>query len=153
MNSREQILCLMNLYGFTIDTGDFDGFAELFSHGEWTMEGGASAKGKDQLLAGMANVRVYEDGTPRTRHTTTNIDLKIDEVAGTAKSQCYVTVFQQTSEFPLQVIFSGHYFDDFKRADGVWRFKKRLIRHQLVGDMRAHVKAPTKLIEKYENAE
>ena len=153
MNSQEQCLRLMNLYGFTIDTGDFDGFAELFAHGEWTMEGGASAKGKDQLLAGMANVRVYEDGTPRTRHTTTNIDLKIDETAGTAKSQCYMTVVQQTSEFPLQVIFSGHYFDDFERADGVWRFKKRLIRHQLVGDMRAHVKAPTKLIEKYENAE
>ena len=152
MNSQEQILRLMNLYGFTIDTGDFDGFAELFSHGEWTMEGGASAKGKDQLLAGMANVRVYEDGTPRTRHATTNIDLQIDEAAGTAKSQCYMTVVQQTSDFPLQVIFSGHYFDDFERADGVWRFKKRLIRNQLVGDMRAHVSAPTKLIKKYEKA-
>ena len=153
MDSRDQILQLMNLYGFTIDTGDFNGFAELFAHGEWIIEGGASARGKGQLQAGMANIRVYEDGTPRTRHTTTNIDLVLDETAGAAKSQCYVTVFQQTSEFPLQVIFSGHYFDDFERADGVWRFKKRLIRYQLVGDMSAHVKAPTKLIEKYKNAE
>ena len=153
VEAREQILHLMNLYGFTIDTGDFDGFAELFAHGEWIMEGGATARGKDQLLAGMANIRVYEDGTPRTRHTTTNIDLGINEEAGTAKSQCYVTVFQQTSEFPLQAIFSGHYFDEFERTDGVWRFKKRLIRYQLVGDMNAHVKVPTKLIEKYGNAE
>ena len=153
MDSREQILHLINLYGFTIDTGDLDGFAELFAHGEWTMEGGASATGKVQLLAGLANIRVYEDGTPRTRHTTTNIDLAIDERSGAAKYQCYVTVFQQTSEFPLQVIFAGHYFDDFERTDGVWRFKKRLIRYQLVGDMTAHVKAPTKLIEKYKNAE
>ena len=153
MDSQEQILHLMNLYGSTIDTGDLNGFAELLAHGEWTMEGGASAKGKVQLLAGMANIRVHEDGTPRTRHTTTNIDLAIDEKAGTAKGQCYVTVFQQTSELSLQVIFSGHYFDDFERADGVWRFKKRLIRYQLVGDMTAHVKAPTKLIEKYKNAE
>ena len=153
MDSREQILHLMNLYGFTIDTGDFDGFAKLFAHGEWTMENGASARGKDQLLAGMANIRIYEDGTPRTRHTTTNIDLAIDEQSSTAKCQCYVTVFQQTSEFPLQVIFSGHYFDDFERTDGVWRFKKRLIRYQLVGDMSAHVKAPEKLIENYKNAE
>lgn len=152
MNSRDQILHLTNLYGFTIDTGDFNGFAELFARGEWTMEGGASAKGKDQLLAGMANIRVYEDGTPKTRHTTTNIDLSIDEEAGTANSQCYVTVFQQTSEFPLQVIFSGHYFDDFERVDGVWIFKRRLIRYQLVGDMSAHVKAPSKLIDKYKNA-
>ena len=87
------------------------------------------------------------------RSTTTNIDLAIDEQSGTAKCQCYLTVFQQTSEFPLQVIFSGHYFDDFQRANGVWRFKKRLIRYQLVGDMSAHIKAPTKLIEKYKNAE
>ena len=153
MDSREQILHLMNRYGFTIDTGDFDGFAELFARGEWTMEGGASAKGKAQLLAGMANIRVYDDGTPRTRHTTTNIDLTIDEAKGTAESQCYVTVFQQAPEFPLQAIFSGHYFDDFERSDGVWHFKKRLIRYQLVGDMSAHVKAPTKLIEKYQNAQ
>ena len=146
VDSGEQILHLMNRYGFTIDTGDFDGFAELFAHGEWTMEGGASANGKDQLLAGMANIRVYEDGTPGTRRTTTNIDLTIDEKAGTAKSQCYVTAFQQTSEFPLQVIFSGHYFDDLERANGVWRFKKQQIRYQLVGDMSAHAKAPRKLI-------
>ena len=117
------------------------------------MENGASARGKDQLLAGMANIRIYEDGTPRTRHTTTNIDLAIDEQSGTAKCQCYLTVFQQTSEFPLQVIFSRHYFDDCERADEVWRLKKRLIRYQLVGDMSAHVKAPQKLIEKYKNAE
>lgn len=152
MDSRDQILHLMNLYGFTIDTGDFDGFAELFALGEWTMEGGASAKGKAQLLAGMGDIRVYDDGTPRTKHTTTNIDLAIDETAGTAKSQCYVTVFQQATDFPLQVIFSGHYFDDFARVDGVWNFKKRLIRYQLVGDMSAHVKTPTKLIDKYKNA-
>lgn len=148
MDSRDQIFHLMNLYGFMIDTGDFEGFAELFAHGEWTMEGGASATGKDQLLAGFANVRVYEDGTPRTRHITTNVDLVIDETAGAAKSQCYVTVFQQTSEFPLQAIFSGHYFDDFERIDGVWWFKKRLIRFQLVGDMTAHVQSPSKLIGK-----
>ena len=94
MDSREQILHLMNLYGFTIDTGDFNGFAELFAHGEWTMEGGASAMGKDQLLAGMANIRAYEDGTPKTRHATTNMDLAIDEKAGTAKSQCSLKLWQ-----------------------------------------------------------
>ena len=152
MDSREQILHLMNLYGFTIDTGDFEAFAELFAHGEWTMEGGASAIGKAQLLAGMTNIRLYVDGTPKTRHTTTNIDLIIDEESGTAKSQCYVTVFQQTSDFPLQVIFSGHYFDDFERMAEAWHFKKRLIRYQLVGNMTAHVKTPTKLIENYKNA-
>ncbi len=146
MGARDDILSLMNQYCFTIDTGDFEGFAQLFADGEWTIEGGVVARGKDQLLAGMVNVRTYRDGTPRTRHVTSNIDLSIDEVSGTASSQCYVTVFQQAPDFPLQVIFSGHYFDDFARLDGRWRFKRRLIRHTLVGDMSAHVKAPVKLL-------
>ena len=50
MSSREEILRLMNRYGFTIDTGDLDG-------------------------------------------------------------QCHLTVFQQTTDLPLQAIFSGHHFD------------------------------------------
>ena len=146
MSARDDIVSLMNQYCFTIDTGDFEGFARLFADGEWTVEGGVVARGKAQLLAGMANVRIYADGTPRTRHVTSNIDLTVDEAGGTAESQCYVTVFQQAPGFALQVIFSGHYFDDFARVDGRWRFKRRLIRHTLVGDMSAHVKAPMKLL-------
>ncbi|MGR8949241.1 MAG: nuclear transport factor 2 family protein [Gammaproteobacteria bacterium] len=140
MNSREEILHLMNQYGFTIDTGDLEGFAGLFEHGEWGMEGGEPFVGKAHLLEGLSNVIIYEDGTPRTKHVTANIDLEIDEDAGTATSQCYVTVFQQTDSFPLQAIFSGHYFDDFECVEGTWRFKKRHIKHQLVGDMSAHLK-------------
>jgi hypothetical protein len=146
MTAHDEIMRLMNHYGFTIDTGDFDGFAGLFEYGEWVVEGGASSVGKAQMLKGLANVRLYGDGTPRTRHVTANVDLRIDEASATAQSQCYVTVFQQTEELPLQAIFCGHYFDDFARLDGVWRFKRRLIRHQLVGDMRAHLVQPTKLI-------
>lgn len=152
MDSRSEILRLMNLYCFTLDTGDLNGFAELFAHGQWIMEGGASSTGKDQLLAGLRNVRLYEDGTPKTKHVTTNIDLVVDENSSTARSQCYVTVFQQTDQFPLQAIFAGHYFDDFERIDGAWRFTKRLIRQQLVGDMSAHVKNPSKLVTRSADA-
>ena len=140
MSSREEILHLMNRYGFTLDTGDLEGFAELFKHGEWGMEGGEPFVGKEHFLQGLSNVIIYEDGTPRTKHVTANVDLDIDEESGTATSQSYVTVFQQTDTFPLQAIFSGHYFDDFERVDGTWRFKKRHIKHQLVGNMSAHLK-------------
>ena len=140
MSSREEILHLMNVYGFTIDTGDLDGFAALFEYGEWGMQGADPFVGKDQFREALRNVIIYEDGTPRTKHVTANVDLEIDENTGIAKSQCYVTVFQQTDNFPLQPIFSGHYFDDFERIDGHWRFKKRDIRYQLVGDMSAHLK-------------
>jgi hypothetical protein len=39
----------------------------------------------------------------------------------------------------LQAIFCGHYFDEFERVGGDWRFKKRVIRHVLVGDLSAHL--------------
>ena len=146
MSSREEILHLMNVYGFTIDTGDLDAFAGLFEHGEWGMEGAEPFRGKQEFLDALDNVIIYEDGTPRTKHVTANVDLEIDENAGTAKSQCYVTVFQQTDAFPLQAIFSGHYFDEFERVNGNWRFKKRHIKYQLVGDMSAHLKTVGEIV-------
>ncbi len=139
MSAREEITHLMNVYGFTIDTGDLDGFASLFEHGEWGMEGSKMSVGKQELLDTLSTVIIYDDGTPKTKHITANVDLDIDEDAGTAKSQCYVTVLQQTDKFPLQTIFSGHYFDDFERVDGKWRFARRLIRYGLVGDMTHHL--------------
>ncbi len=146
MTAGDEITHLMSQYGFTIDTGDLDGFAALFEHGEWTMEGLEPCVGKQVLLDTLTDVRIYEDGTPKTKHLTANIDLDIDEDAGTATCQCYVTVLQQTDDFPLQPIFSGHYFDNFERVDGHWRFKKRLIRHMLLGDMSAHLKVPGNVI-------
>ena len=138
MNAREEILHLMNRYGFTIDTDDFEGCASLFEHGEWTMEGGEPHTGTQGMLEVLSNVRLYDDGTPKTKHVTANVDLMIGEATGTAKSECYVTVLQQTVEFPLQPIFCGHYFDDFERVGGTWRFARRFIRYGLVGDMSAH---------------
>ena len=146
MTSREEILHLMNVYGFTIDTGDLDGFAGLFEHSAWGVEGAEPFVGKQQVLEALSNVRIYEDGTPRTKHVTANVDLMIDEASGAAKSQCYVTVFQQTDDFPLQAIFSGHYFDEFERVDGTWRFKKRDMRYNLVGDLSAHLKTPANIV-------
>ncbi len=146
MSAREEIFRLVNQYCFAIDTGDLDGFASMFEHGEWVIEGAERYVGKHGLLELASNILIYEDGTPRTKHVTGNYDLDVDEPAGTATGQCYVTVFQQTDEFPLQPIFAGHYFDEFERAEGTWRFTKRTIRHTLVGDMSAHLKLPGRVV-------
>jgi len=146
MAARDEILHLMNLYAFSIDTGDLDGFAGLFEHGEWTVEGAPPNVGREQVREAISTVRIYPDGTPRTKHVTSNVDLVIDEQAGTATGQCYVTLFQQTDELPLQAIFAGHYFDDFERVNGGWRFRKRLIRHALVGNLNAHLGSPASVV-------
>jgi uncharacterized protein (TIGR02246 family) len=141
MSAREAILHLINRYAFTIDTGDLEGFASLFEHGEWIMHDAEPIAGRQHIAEAIARIRIYADGTPRTKHVISNIDVDVDEEAGTATSECYVTVFQQTDGFPLQPIFSGHYFSDFAQVDGSWRFTKRVIRYGLVGDLSAHLKA------------
>jgi hypothetical protein len=145
MSAREDILHLINRYTFTIDRGDLEGFASLFEYGEWIMNDAEPIVGRQQVREAIAKIRIYEDGTPRTKHVISNVDINMDEASGTAKSECYVTVFQQTAAFPLQPIFSGHYFFDFAHVDGSWRFKKREIRYGLVGDLSAHLKAPSEI--------
>ena len=41
-------------------------------------------------------IRIYEDGTPKTKHNTSNVQLEIDEAAGTARSRSYYCVTQAT---------------------------------------------------------
>ena len=146
MDSRTQITHLINQYGFTIDTGDLQGFAQLFENAEWTVEGTEPRVGTQQVLDALSTVRIYEDGTPRTKHIVSNLDLEINEVNNSAESQCYVTVFQQTNDFPLQAIFCGHYFDRFKRVEGLWEFSQRIIRYMMVGDLSAHLNEPESVV-------
>ena len=140
MNSEKEILALMNQYCYAIDTGDLESFGRLFGHAQWIAEG--QTPGEDSL----ANIILYTDGTPRTKHTISNITLEIDEEAGTAKGHSYVTVFQQTNDFPLQAIFSGDYHDEFECVDGKWRFSRREIKNSLIGDMSAHLRNPSATI-------
>ena len=83
--------------------------------------------------------RLYEDGSPRTRHVTTNVVIEVDEPAGTASSRSSYTVFQQTDELPLQAIIVGRYRDTFHRVDGRWCFDTREMIVDLTGDLSHHL--------------
>ena len=85
---------------------------------------------------------VYDDGTPRTKHVTTNVIIEADEEAGTAVSRAYFTVLQARPRLPLQPITSGRYSDRFERRDGQWRFAERRVRVDLVGDVSHHLRHP-----------
>ena len=54
--------------------------------GDATFEGsGAPVTGSDAIEQMLRNtVIVYDDGTPRTRHVTTNVVIEADDEAGTA---------------------------------------------------------------------
>ena len=131
------ILYLINEYCYRVDDGDIEGFAELFAHASFEVLGSPSGPvtGKDEVFEFMSRVILY-DGKPNTKHCVTNVQIDIDEQSGTAKSQSYVTVFQAVPpDFPLQVVFSGHYRDTFKKVDDTWQFRTREISPDLVGDL------------------
>jgi 3-phenylpropionate/cinnamic acid dioxygenase small subunit len=139
--ARTEIERLLYTYAERIDAGDFAGVGALFAAGEIRAGdqtagvGGATAV----RLLYAATVRLYADGTPRTKHVTTNVVVDADEVAGTATARSYFTVLQQVDDFPLQVIVAGRYHDDFVRAAGVWRFAVRRMHVDLQGDLSRHL--------------
>jgi 3-phenylpropionate/cinnamic acid dioxygenase small subunit len=83
--------------------------------------------------------KVHADGTLRTRHLTTNVIVDIDEPANTATARSAFVVFQATPGLPLQPIVAGRYHDAFAR-DGDWRFARRHILLEQIGDVHEHLK-------------
>ena len=142
MSDKEQILSLLNRYSHTVDGGDLEGFAALFEKAEWYVDGTTPNRGSKEVSENiLSKLIIYEDGTPRTRHVNANIEIDINDEAGTAKAQRYVTVLQQTDKLPLQPIFSGHYHDEFVRENGEWRFAKTVVHQPFVGDMSQHLRS------------
>jgi hypothetical protein len=131
---------LIAAYAELVDDGDFAGVGVLL--GDATFAGsGASVSGAgaiERMLRDM--VIVYDDGTPRTRHVTTNVVIEADEAAGTALARAYFTVLQALPGFPLQPVVSGRYRDRFERRSGRWRFAERRVLVDLVGDVSRHLR-------------
>ncbi len=146
-DSATQIANLVGRYAECVDAGDFEGVAELLADaavGSGDGDGTAPAlTGRRQVLRLYeSTTRRYEDGTPRTKHMTTNLIIEVDEEAGTATARSYWMVFQAVPGLPLQPILAGRYHDTFDRAPGSWRFTGRRFLVDLVGDLGHHLLTP-----------
>ncbi|MGR6968350.1 nuclear transport factor 2 family protein [Streptomyces cynarae] len=144
MNAAADTYAVANLvakYAELVDTGDFADVGALFADAVF-IGSGAPVEGREAVEKMLRDtVILYEDGTPRTHHATTNIAVEVDDEAGTATARSYVTVFQALPELPLQPIAAGRYSDRFARRDGQWRFVERRVRIHLVGDVSRHLRA------------
>jgi hypothetical protein len=131
---------LIAVYTELVDSGDFAGLGEMFADGVlW--HGAGEFRGRDAVERGVReHAIIYEDGTPRTNHITTNIVLEADEQEGTAAARSYVTVLQALPDLPLQVVATGRYRDKFVRREGRWRFAERRIDIHLEGDLSRHLR-------------
>jgi 3-phenylpropionate/cinnamic acid dioxygenase small subunit len=139
-DSGREIENLVYAYAERIDAGDFAGVAELFRNGRIQAQPGVVFEGVDEvrrLYEGAT--RRYDDGTPRTRHVTTNVAVVVDDEAGTATARSYYTVLQQTDALALQPIVAGRYHDTFHRVAGEWWFDTREMFVDLVGDVSHHL--------------
>jgi 3-phenylpropionate/cinnamic acid dioxygenase small subunit len=145
MMAETQITNLIYRYAECIDAGDLAGAAALFEHARVRIGGPDTDTIDASRLLGIwrSLIVLHPDGTPRTKHVTTNPIIEIDEDAGTASCRSYYMVLQQTDELPLQTIVTGRYHDRFERIDGRWRFSYRdLTLIDMVGDVSRHLTHP-----------
>jgi 3-phenylpropionate/cinnamic acid dioxygenase small subunit len=141
--SHHAISTLIFRYAECVDQADFDGLAELFAAGTLRSIPGEDSerglRGEELARFYAATNRIHEDGTLRTRHLTTNLQIEIDEDEDTATARSTFVVLQATPKLPFQPIVGGRYEDRFERVDGRWRFSARLIRVDQIGDMSEHL--------------
>ena len=130
---------LIATYAELVDNGDFAGLGALLADATFTGSGApvSGATAIEQMFRDL--LIIYDNGTPRTKHVTTNIIIDADEQAGTAAARSYVTVFQARPGLTLQPIMSGRYQDRFQRRDGHWHFTERQVRVDLAGDLSGHL--------------
>jgi hypothetical protein len=138
MSDLDEITALIHEYAFRLDAGDLDGVAALFEHAE------LGSTRHDRRLRGTAGARtiyddviIHDDGTPQTLHQITNVTVRVDGAAASARS-CF-TVLQVTGQ-GLHPILAGEYHDRFERVDAEWRFTERIFDPRLFGDMSQHMK-------------
>ena len=128
-------------YAELIDAGRFTEVGELMEHctfryGTQGTPGPAGAAAIAESYR--SSVIIYPDGTPRTRHLTTNPIVEID--GDTARVRSVYTVLQQVEGSSMQTIITGRYHDTLTRIDGRWRFTERGFLVDLVGDLSGHLR-------------
>ncbi len=143
-DSAVEIQNLVHRYAELIDLGDFAALGELLGRADvGSGEHPGSLTGPEAVTAMFTSTtRRYPDGTPRTKHVTTNLIVEIDDDAGTAAGRSYFTVLQAVPALPLQPIVAGRYHDRFVREGSTWRFAERRFFIDLVGDVSQHQLAP-----------
>ncbi len=142
MRGRDEISDLIFAYAERMDQGDFAGVGALFEHASYGAADARPMRGAsavEKILVEL--VILYEDGTPRTKHVTTNLMTELGPDEHTASVRSYFSVLQGVPGAPLQTIVSGRYQDRFERTTAGWRFAERRVFMDLVGDLSQHLRS------------
>lgn len=137
--AAREIENLLYIYAERMDAGDFSGVAVLFDGATYGPAGGPMLSGCAELETVLRSMVQLHDGSPATKHITTNAIVEIDDDGRRATARSYFTVLQGLADFPLQVIVAGRYHDRFVRDESGWRFAERVVWMDLNGDLSRHL--------------
>ncbi|OCK73808.1 hypothetical protein K432DRAFT_410391 [Lepidopterella palustris CBS 459.81] len=98
---------LLARYCDLFDSGDYEGYSQLFSHGRIVGPDGAVREGAVAVLHHQQHSTLYEDGTPRTSHVNSNLHIEVADDRMTATARSYVTVFQALEDFRFSRLLAG----------------------------------------------
>jgi hypothetical protein len=129
---RDLVLSYADLVG----ASDVEGVADLFAHGELSATGNPRvSRGRDEVRETyLATLGPPGSQRPHIHNVTTNLLIEVDDEEGTATCRSYFTVVRTLSAASLGVSIAGRYEDRFHRIDGIWRFARRHIIIDLMGN-------------------
>jgi ketosteroid isomerase-like protein len=135
----EAIRNLLGTYCRIIDSGDFVALGAMFADAVLLDDQGrVAAKGAEAATALWTGlIKRYDDGTPKTRHTTSNPVIEVSD-DGTAACHSSFVVFQQIGQ-RIEPIAAGRYHDTFASTDGGWHFTSRQFFLDHLGDVSHHM--------------
>jgi ketosteroid isomerase-like protein len=140
-DAERSIETLLYTYAALVDEGDLEAVADLLADATIGIDGVEEGlRGRDRISALLAStIRLHEDGTPGTKHVTTNVRIEVEPSGEAAVARSYFTVLQAVGGFPLQTVVAGRYRDRFERRRGRWVFVERRFTTDLVGDVSRHL--------------
>jgi hypothetical protein len=141
IEAEQAIASIVYDYARAVDTGNLERLREIFRYGAVRVDGVEQEfHGGDAVVEMFRrHTRFYEDGTPSTKHVTTNLLIDVDPSGERATAWSYFTVLQARPQFPLQVVIAGRYLDTFERRNEAWWLVDRFEYCDLVGDLSHHI--------------
>jgi uncharacterized protein (TIGR02246 family) len=131
-DEKDEIREVMAHYCQALDACRFADVAGLFAEdGEWTTDYGA-ASGRGEIEALLTRTVPKKGEGPQRKHYIANIIIKVDGDAASSVSD-YLII--RESESGLIPVMGGTYKDRFRKQDGVWRFVRKELVHDIAGDM------------------
>jgi hypothetical protein len=145
VTEEQQVLNLCYTYPEILDQGDHAGLGELFADCEIHCFASNVARsgpyvGAEGAKAFYDSAVMMHDGSPRTRHVITNVILELSPEQLEAKTRSYFQVVQDAPPGALKIIASGRYRDEYRKVGGRWRFTRKEIWADYMGDVSQHAR-------------